>query len=519
MVDRNNTVPTGTRRHFLQHASAVGIGSLMPADLFTSRAALPDTASDYAELDATGLAAEIRARRIGPVEALDAAIARADAVLPAINCFSEKLYDRACKQALVTRDFSTPFVGIPFVMKDEEDLAGTHLHFGSRLDKVTPIAKRDGPMAMAIERAGFNTFARSTMSEFGALPTTETIDYGITRNPWSLDHTAGGSSGGSAAAVAAGIVSIAHAADGAGSIRIPASNCGLVGLKPSRGRVPDAPGHFAQLDLTEPLCVSRTVRDTANFLAAVEIRQNGPYPPIGRVTGPATRRLRIGLLINGLGGALPDKEVLQALDTAYRQLAALGHNVNEVRWSFDTKAFLSDFTQIYMLEAAQFRKYLLSITGLDAQHLGALIEPASAAIGAMGDLVPEASVTQLLGRVDGYARAYFSAFDKVDVLMSPVLLKPPVTIGDIDGSLPLGTLAERLNGYTDFTMVQNATGGPAISLPLYWTVGGLPIGVQFASRLGDERTLLELAFELEQASPWAKQRPPVWAPARVPSQG
>lgn len=518
MDDRGeNAFETG-RRRFLKRAGAVGIGALMPTAALAA-AAPRGTVTSFADMDATGLAAAIRARKISPIEALDAAIARAQAVLPDINCISEKLYDRARKQALATKDFSAPFAGVPFLVKDEEDIAGTHQHFGSRLDKVTPVAKRDGPIAMAIGRAGFNTFARTTMSEFGALPTTETLAYGITRNPWALDHTAGGSSGGSAAAVAAGIVPMAHAADGAGSIRIPASNCGLVGLKPSRGRVPDAPGHLAQLDLTEPLCVSRTVRDTANFLAAVEIRQNGSYPPVGRVTGPATRRLRVGLLINGLGGTLPDGEVLHALDTTYQQLATLGHKVSEIKWLFDNKAFLADFTQIYMLEAAQFKKYLLSITGLDAQHLGALIEPASAAIGAMGDLVPPASGEQALGRVGGYAKAYFSAFDKVDVLMSAVLLKPPVKIGDINGSLPLGTLSERLNAYADFTMVQNAFGGPAISLPMYWTPDGLPIGVQFASRAGDERTLLELAFELEQASPWVKRHPPVWAPVRVKSKG
>ncbi|OSZ63591.1 hypothetical protein CAP40_17855 [Sphingomonas sp. IBVSS2] len=514
MVDCNDLSSAGTRRDFLQRAGAMGVGALLPGAAF----AAPAAADELAEMDATALAEAIRTRRIHPVEALDAAIARAEAVLPDINCFSEKLYDRARKQALATKRFSAPFAGVPFLVKDEEDLAKTHVHFGSRLDKVTPIAKHDGPMAAAIGQAGFNAFARTTMSEFGALPTVETLAYGITRNPWALDHTPGGSSGGSAAAVAAGIVPMAHAADGAGSIRIPASNCGLVGLKPSRGRVPDAPGHLAQLDLTEPLCVSRTVRDTANFLAAVEIGRGGVYPPVGRVEGPSTRRLRVGLLISGLGGALPDKEALMALDATYKVLSGLGHQVKEVKWPFDTKAFLADFTQIYLLEGAQLKRYLLSATKLDAQHLAELIEPASAAIGAMGDLIPPASADQALGRVSGYAKGYYGVFDKVDVLMSPVLLKPPVKIGEINGSLPLDMLASRLNAYADYTMVQNAFGGPAISLPAHWTAEGLPIGVQFAGRLGDERTLLELAFELEQAAPWAKRRPPLWAPARVASR-
>ncbi|MBQ1499318.1 MAG: hypothetical protein IIZ38_13475 [Sphingomonas sp.] len=514
MVDSSDLSPAGTRRDFLQRAGAMGLGALLPG----AALAMPATASDFAEMDATALAEAIRARRVHPVEALDAAIARAEAVLPDINCFSEKLYDRARKQALATKRFVEPFTGVPFLMKDEEDLARTRVHFGSRLDRVAPIARRDGPMAAAIGRAGFNVLARTTMSEFGALPTSETLAYGITRNPWALDHTPGGSSGGSAAAVAAGIVPMAHAADGAGSIRIPASNCGLIGLKPSRGRVPDAPGHLAQLDLTEPLCISRTVRDTANFLASVELRQNGVYPPVGCVDGPSSRRLRVGLLIGGLSGTLPDKDVLMALDATYKVLKDHGHQVREVKWPFDTKAFLADFTQIYLLEGAQLKRYLLSATKLDAQHLAELIEPASAAISAMGDLISPASADQALGRVGAYAKGYFGVFEKVDVLMSPVLLKPPVKIGEINGSLPLGTLASRLNGYADYTMAQNAFGGPAISLPTYWTAEGLPIGVQFAGRLGDERTLLELAFELEQAVPWAKRHPPVWAPARVASR-
>jgi amidase len=511
MTYRIDNAPGRARRDFLKQAGIAGIGALMPAAAF---ATTPGRTSEFAGMDATALAAAIRARKISPIEALDAAIARAQAVLPDINCFSEALYERARIRARAIKDFSAPFAGVPFLIKDEEDLAGTRRHFGSRLDKASPVVSKDGPMAAAIARAGLNTFARTTMSEFGALPTTETLAYGTTRNPWALDHTPGGSSGGSAAAVAAGIVPMAHAADGAGSIRIPASNCGLVGLKPSRGRVPDAPGHLAQLDLVEPLCVSRTVRDTANFLAAVEAGWKAPYPRVGRVEGPSKRRLRVGFLLNGLSGALPDRAVIRAVDAASGLLASLGHKVSEAYWPFDGKAFLADFTQIYMLEGSQLKRHLLSATGLDARRLTELIEPASAAIGAMGDLIPPAGAMQALGRVDGYATAYFGAFDKVDVLMSAVLLRPPAKIGEINGSLPLGVLAERLNAYADFTMPQNAFGGPAISLPLHWTPDGLPIGVQFAGRLGDERTLLELAFELERAAPWAERRPPVWAPAR-----
>lgn len=502
------------RRAFLKATGAVGAGVLLPHAASATPQARAAAADDFAQMDATALAAAIRARRISPAEALDAAIARAEATAD-LNCLSEKLYDRA-RARLRSIDLSAPFAGVPILMKAEEDLAGTRKSYGSQLDRVAPVSTQNGPFASAIDRLGFSIFARTTMSEFGALPTTETIAYGVTRNPWSLNHTPGGSSGGAAAAVAAGVVPLAHAADGAGSIRIPASNCGLVGLKPTRGRVPDAPPLLPHMALAVPLCLSRSVRDTANFLAMVERKdRDAPYPPVGTVTGPAQRRLRIGLIINGLSGAMPEMEVLRALDAASRPLIAEGHTVREVRWPFDGKAFLAGFTQIYALEGRAMRRRIFDDTGVTAAQLTTLIEPASRAIAALADMIPPQADQQIIDRVADPLRAYINWFNSVDVVMSAVLLKPPVAVGEINGSLPLPTLIERLGAYADFTMIQNASGGPAISVPVYRTPEGLPIGVQFAAKPGDERVLLELAFELERLIPWGATHPPVWAPSRV----
>jgi len=354
------------------------------------------------------------------------------------------------------------------------------------------------------------------MSEFGALPTTETAAYGKTRNPWGLDHTPGGSSGRSAAAVAAGIVPLAHAIDGAGSIRIPASNCGLVGLKPSRHRTPGAPGYLAELDLSAEFCVSRTVRDSANLMAQTQRRgADAAYSPVAPVTGPSSRRLRIGYVEKSLGGHAPSPEVSQGLLATAKLLDGLGHHVEETRWPFDTQAFLADFTILYLSEGSQLKRRLMLETGMDAAELTKLVEPAMVAFSRMGDSVKPATLEKALARVAACSQAYFDGFSAIDVLLCPVLLKPPAKIGDINGSVPLLLLAYRLNHYADYTMVQNATGGPAISLPLAWTADGLPVGMQFAAPLGDEATLLALAFELEEAKPWMNRHPPVWAAARI----
>lgn len=473
-------------------------------------AAAPARATDaLSNLDATGIAAAIRQGKLSAAEALDAAAARMRAAGAQLNCFSEVMVDEA-RTALRRLDRSAPFAGVPIVMKDEEPLAGHRFHFGSRLDRVMPVADRDGPVAALVKRAGFNVVARTTMSEFGALPTTETMAYGATRNPWSLGHTPGGSSGGAAAAVAAGILPLAHAVDGAGSIRIPASNCGLVGLKPSRGRVvKDAPA--VAFDLVEPLCLTRTVRDTANYLAIAERRgAHAVLPPVGRVTQSSNRCLRIGLVASGLSGTSPSPEVAAGLAASATRLEAMGHTVEPSRWPFDGPAFLDDFSLLYAAEAAAIKKRLIADLGVDPRRVPELVEPASLAIASAGEMVPAVVTEAAMARVAAVSRSYFGWFDHFDVLLSPVLLTPPVPIGSITGALPILALSDKLKAYADYTMIQNATGGPAISLPLHWTADGMPVGMQFAGPLGGERTLLELAFALEEAQPWASRHPGVW---------
>lgn len=497
------------RRNFMKMAGVLSVATLLPAVALARTEPAP-AGTALGEMDATELAAAIKARKISPLEAVDAAIARAQAVQSEINCISEELFDHARRRA-ASVDLSTPFAGVPYLIKDEADIVGKAKHFGSRLDKVMPVAKRNDVLVERCEQIGLNTFGRTTMSEFGILPTTETLAYGVTRNPWNLDHVPGGSSGGAAAAVAAGIVPKAHGSDGAGSLRIPASNCGLVGLKTSRDRI--VGGSF----LGQPFCLSRTVRDTANQLALVETRGPGAaYPPIGQVTGPAKQRLRIGVIMNGLSGNRPSPEVQASITSTVKLLEALDHKVEEAQWPFNGTRFVEDFMLAYMAKAKNTRARMTKgAPPPDPAILKGLIESVSFDVGTLGSEFSDEQVAEAYVRMAVSSSAYFHLFDKMDVLVTPVLLKPPARIGEINGSIPLPVLLMRLNHYADYTMLQNAAGGPAISLPMHWTKDNLPVGVQFASAMGGERVLLELAFELEKAQPWAQRRPPLWAPSRV----
>lgn len=505
MADDDRRTEAMDRRTLLKAASALGVTAGG-----AGTAPSPAVADTAPEMDATAMAESVRAGEITPLELLEGAIARAEAVNGRVNCLSERLYDRARARA---GDIGADgaFAGVPYLLKDETELAGVRRRLGSRIDAAMPVMTQTDPIVARMEAAGFNVFGRTTMSEFGALPTTETAAYGITRNPWSLDHTPGGSSGGAAAAVAAGVIPMADAWDGAGSIRIPASNCGLVGLKLTRNRTPSPEKWFPELNLSSHFCVSRSVRDSANLLALVEARDIARLPPVGRVVGPSLRRLRVGVVASSLGGRAPSAENAAAVADAARLLEDLGHEVRETAWPLDTDAFQSDFMQIYLAYGGRMADRLARRNGLDRTAMIAQVEPASRAMALMGEMISEPVLQAVLSRVGVHAQAYYSQFAALDVVLSPVLLKPPVRIGEINGEIPVADLARRLAQYADYTMLQNAVGAPAISLPLYWTEDGLPVGVQFAADHGAERVLLELAFELEQARPWARRRPPVWA--------
>lgn len=461
------------------------------------------------DADATEIAAMIRNKDITPLEAVDAAIARAEELQPQLNFLVTDQFERARDRARAGVP-DAPFAGVPYLLKDMFDQQGVTTRWGSRFSAVMPPAAADSPQVQAFEAAGLVIIGRSALGEFGFLPTTEPVAFGPTRNPWNTDRSPGGSSGGSAAAVAAGVLPMADAADGGGSIRIPASACGLFGLKPSRRRLIGDQPPSAGIELTVEHCVSRTVRDSAGLFAATEDPSNG-LEPVGAVTAPGRRRLRIGYLDRSLAGAGPDPQVAAAMAASITLLEELGHSVEPTAYPFDAAALHRDFTAIWSGSAAHV--VALITAGLGATPDESILEPYTLAMArSAADLGPDALERAAAGIRAAEAR-YAGWFTDLDIVLSPVVMQEPVPIGTITGSVPAAELVQRLTAHMGCTPLQNAVGAPAMSVPLHWTPDGLPIGSHFAARVGAERTLFELAYELEQARPWAHRRPPVSARA------
>jgi amidase len=459
--------------------------------------------------DATELAAMIRRGDLTAVEAIDAAVARVEALQPTLNFLVAETYQRARDRAKAG-GLSGPFAGVPYLIKDMFDVIGSTTRYGSRFSASLPPAGAQGPMIDALERAGLVLIGRSALGEFGFLPTTEPLAFGPTRNPWNPEHTPGGSSGGAAAAVASGVVPMADAADGGGSIRIPASACGLFGLKPSRGRMVGDQMPAAGFDVTVQHGLTRTVRDSATLFAATERQGEGAvFAPVGVVGAANVRRLRVGLLPSSLNGWAPDAQVQAGVDAGVRLLAGLGHAVRPTDWPVDGRRLGADFMTLWTNAA-------FSVAGLIRQMTGqapdpSQLEPFTLAMADMAAAAPEGSLDAAKTRLHAVAAAYDRWFDDFDVILSPVLVTPPPTIGHIAGDVAFETMLDRLGRFSNYTTLHNIAGAPAMSVPLHWTDDGLPVGLQFAARAGDERTLFELAFELEAAQPWAHRRPAVWA--------
>ncbi|MGH9243281.1 MAG: amidase family protein, partial [Acidimicrobiales bacterium] len=379
-----------------------------------------------------------------------------------------------------------------------------------RFGPFLPPVEANSPQVDAMEAAGLIVIGKSALNEMGYLPTTEPLITGPTRNPWDLDRCPGGSSGGAAAAVAAGVVPMADAADGGGSIRIPASACGLFGLKPSRDRLVGTQELAAGYSLTAEHCVSRSVRDSAGLFAAMErVGSDAVLAPVGDVNGPSTHRLRIGLLTESLSGREPDAEVAAALGAAATLLEQLGHHVEATKLPFDGAAVMQNFLVIWTASALQVVNLVRSILGAEPNET--VLEPFTLSMAQFAAALPDGAVNEAKADLTALGPEYERWFSDHDVILSPVLLTPPVPIGYIDGGVSLDALVERVTAFSDYTPLHNAVGAPAMSVPLWWTAEGLPIGSHFAARMGDERTLFELAYELEEAQPWRDRWPPVVA--------
>ncbi len=470
---------------------------------------------EYGSYDAIGLADLVRKKQVSARELLDEAIARTARVDPEINAVVVR-HDDDAKRQIDKGLADGPFTGVPFLLKDLENLAGTRTTFGASIYK-NNVADHSGTLAQRFLDAGLTIFGKTSSPEFGLMPTTESRLFGPTRNPWNLAHSSGGSSGGAAAAVAARILPVAHASDGGGSIRIPASASGVFGLKPTRARTPLGPdrgegwGGFSCGHV-----VSISVRDSAAMLDAIHGPETSspyvappPERPFLKEVGRDPGRLRIAFTDKSPYGDAIDPEIAAATREIATLLASLGHHVEERApvLAADPAAVMSTIvganTALSVRLAEQ--RFGRAMTSDDFEIL-TLASARNAQKATATDYV-----AAQLGAFQ-ISRALATFFESCDVLLCPTLCSPPLRIGELNSmSKDLSHIAPILRRYMPATAMFNMSGQPAMSVPLAWNAAGLPLGMMFSARFGDEATLFRLAAQLEQARPWKGKLPPVCA--------
>jgi amidase len=470
--------------------------------------------------DATAQAAMVARGEVSPTELLDQALAAVDRWNPRLNAVV-LLQEGVARRHITEGLPDGPFRGVPFLLKDlGAEARDFPAHNGSRLlqNTVYPV---DSAIYARMRATGVVTFGRTTAPEGGIGAATEAAVYGgPTRNPWNTDHTPGGSSGGAGAAVAAGIVTIAHGSDGGGSVRIPASSCGLFGMKPTRARLPDGPyAGEGWAGMAIDGFLTRSVRDTAAMLDACHGADPGaPYhaPPLRQSHMAAIerppRRLRVGLVDGTFTGAPIDPQVAHAVRAAADLLESLGHHVAPLTVRADVPMMMRAWTDIVAIGTA---------LGIAAETGGQppradQIEGVGRGAFAYAQTLAPTRYLQAVGQIHAFGRQMAAVFDPedgtgVDIILSATLAEPPARIGrfnhDTTDYLAYRTGPEGVFAYSPFCAVFNASGQPAASVPLGWSVDGLPIGIHLAARFGDDDTLIALCAEIEQAAPWAHRLP------------
>ena len=494
------------------------------------------TFAEYDQYDGLGLAELVKHGQVSARELALTAIDRIETLNPRINAVVHKLYDDGLKAASASRG-DGPFAGVPFLLKDLLSwYAGEPIRSGSRLLDGF-IAPTDSEIVRRYKRSGVVILGKTNTPEFGLTPFTEPELFGPTHNPWDLTRTSGGSSGGSAAAVAAGMVPLAGGGDGGGSIRIPASCCGLFGLKPTRGRTPTGPieGELWEGAAIEHV-ITRSVRDSAAMLDAITGPEAGePYgivPPTRPYLDEVTRdpgRLRVAFTDRPLLGEQMDAECKAALQDAVKLLESLGHSVVEASPPIDREAFLRSFLLMVCGQSAADLEDAAAATGRHASPSN--VEISTWALALLGRSYSAGAMAHARRQLERSARAVGRWFDgnQVDVLVTPTVTTPPFPIGALQppahelaamrvlGRLHAGGVmraagalekaAKRVFDWIACPPLFNVTGQPAMSVPLAWSSTGLPIGIHFAGRFGDEATLFRLAGQLESARPWFSRRP------------
>ncbi len=452
----------------------------------------PDALADH---DAVGLAQALRGRQVSAPEVAEAAMARIEQVNPVLNALALRTFAQARRWQDPTQGQGA-FAGVPTLLKDTVDLQGHPTQMGSRIFRAVP-AKRDDPFVRQFLAQGFNVLGKTQLPEFGFNGTTEYQDGSATANPWHTAYSAGGSSGGAAALVAAGAVPIAHGNDGGGSIRIPAAACGLVGLKVTRNRLVNAElSRTLPLNLITEGVLTRTVRDTATFLAEAEkTHHHRSLPRVGLVEGPDARKLRIGLWTTPPSGGTLDADTMAAVMKAARLLEAAGHHIEPIQARL-SQAHIDSFLLYWGLlsfAVGRLGRVFLRGTDWDLSQYEGLSRSLMHTFERGWYRMPSAALA-LLG-AQRWNATHLAPFDAV---LSPVLTHATPHLGHLNPATPPDTLLPRLIEYVAFTPLQNALGTPAISVPMGMTqVDPRPIGVQLSAQAGQEGLLLSLAYELE----------------------
>ena len=471
---------------------------------------------NYGDLDGLALAELVRTKQLTPLELVDEAITRCEAVNGRLNAVITDMFEHA--RTAARRPLGDgPFAGVPFLMKDfVAEVAGVPFYEGSDfLDGYIP--NEDSETYKRFSRSGLITIGKTNLPEFAIGVTTEPIRFGPTHNPWDLSLTPGGSSGGAAAALAARVVPMAHGNDVGGSIRIPASCCGLVGLKPTRGRTTLAPhygdvisGYFVEHALT------RSVRDSAALLDVIAGPDVGePYTApaptgtfleqVGRAPGP----LRIGFsTVTPLGDPL-DPECEKAIRSSAALCADLGHHVEERAPQYDALDFWTRYTTVLASGVAWALADWARRLGKELREES--FEPFVWAFTERGRCLSAPEYLLAVQDVQRYCREISQFYVDHDVWLTTTLGQPPVPLGTLVYKDDPFELRRRMAKFSPYTYIANATGQPAISLPLHWTENNLPVGLHFTGRFGDEATLIRLAAQLEQACPWQQRKPPICA--------
>ena len=474
-------------------------------------------ADEFAALDATAQAELVRRKEVKPIELVEAAIKRIERINPEINAVITPMFDEA-RSAAQAELPEGPFAGVPFLLKDLlAAYAGVPMSSGSQfLKEFTP--PRDSELTARHKRAGLVIVGKNNTPEYGILPTTEPLLFGPSRNPWDTTRHTGGSSGGSAAAVAAGLVPMAHANDGGGSIRIPASCCGVFGLKPTRARNPLGPDFGDMFSgFVSEHAVTRSVRDSAALLDATAGPMPGdPYyaPPQARLfseeVGAPVGQLRIALTTQTATGTPVHPDCVKAAHDAAALCAELGHEVAEAAPAINGELYLQSFMAIWSAGCAWTIDGFARLMGREPQE--DQFEPGTWVLYQMGKKTKAADYLMALQWLQGLSREVAQFMTDYDIWLTPTLGAPPLPLGSFDAQ-PDDPLAgmKQATAFVPFTPLCNSTGQPAMSMPLYWNDEGLPIGTHFVGRFGDEATLFQLAAQLEEARPWAGRRPPVSA--------